>query len=107
MTYLKRILARAGEVPALRRLAQTPAANAVLDTGPLLMCTLSILGREMFGAGLGLAVQHMPGTLDVAEIDDVPGSPKPPAQIPSVLPGTIQERRLPKLPVSRSNSGLA
>lgn len=67
MTILKTSLPASGTAPTLPLLAQALRAQALLGIEHALIDTLSILGRELFGAGLGMAPEQTVRPSDAAE----------------------------------------
>lgn len=69
MTCLKSTLSASGTVPALRTLPQPLTAQALLEIEHAVIGALSILGRELFGVGVGMAPEPSASRPDAAEIE--------------------------------------
>ena len=79
MTCLKSTLPAAGATPALRTLAQALTAQALPDIEHAVIGALAVLGRELFGVGLGMAPEPTGSQPDAAALEYASWMPDPAA----------------------------
>ena len=77
MTCLKSTPSASGNVPALLTLPQALTAPALLELEHAVAGTLAMLGRDLFGAGVGAAHEHAVSRPDAAEIEYASWMPDP------------------------------